>query len=110
LFDLAEGLHRLISHQTGLYDIPTAAGSKSAPLPICCCSVWRPSASRRPAASTICPAAAPARSEIRSASGFFVNGINVFDGTAYCRLAKRPGQVLDRFLPTAPAAMRSAAE
>src|SRR6202030_76077 len=41
--------------------------------------------------------------------GVFVNGTKVFDGTAYCQLAKGPGQVLARFLPTGPAEMRSAA-
>jgi N-acyl-D-amino-acid deacylase len=42
--------------------------------------------------------------------GVFVNGTKVFNATEYCRLAKGPGQVLDRFLPTGPAEMSSAAE
>ena len=41
--------------------------------------------------------------------GVFVNGVEVFDGRDYRRLAKGPGQVLDRFLPTGPALIRSAA-
>ena len=42
--------------------------------------------------------------------GVLVNGVRVFDGTQYSTLAKGPGQVLDQFLPTGPAAVRSAAE
>ena len=36
--------------------------------------------------------------------GVFVNGVRVFDGRDYVRLAHGPGQVLDRFLPTRGAA------
>ena len=42
--------------------------------------------------------------------GVFVNGFEIFDGARYCTLSRGPGKVLDRFLPTGPAAARSAAE
>ena len=42
--------------------------------------------------------------------GVFVNGVRVFDGEDYARLGKRPGQVLDRFLPARAAPLQSAAQ
>lgn len=42
--------------------------------------------------------------------GVFVNGARVFDGKDYARLAKGPGQVLERFLPARRPRRQSAAQ
>jgi N-acyl-D-aspartate/D-glutamate deacylase len=66
-FDIVEGIRRLTSHPADLYGIPTAAASRSARRPTCCCSMPRRSASRRPSGSPTCRAAAAAPSAGRSA-------------------------------------------
>src|SRR4051794_8625582 len=66
-FDLPEGVRRLTSHQAGLTAFPTAAGSRSAPAPTCCCSTPPRSGSLNLAVSTTCQAAGRARCAIRSA-------------------------------------------
>ena len=42
--------------------------------------------------------------------GVFVNGVKVFDGENYVKLAKGPGMLLDRFLPAWTSTLASAAQ
>ncbi len=104
-FDLVEGVRRLTSHQAGLYGLidrgRIAVGA------------WADMLLFDPATVGISPARRVAdlpgggRRTIRGpvgVHGVFVNGVEVFDGTDYARLAKGPGQVLDRFHPVGPGA------
>jgi N-acyl-D-aspartate/D-glutamate deacylase len=111
LFDLAEGVRRLTSHQAGLYGVPDRGRIEIgafADLLLFDPSTVGVSPARR---VNDLPGGGPRTiRDPLGIHGVFVNGTKVFDGREYCRLAKGPGQVLDRFLPTGPAEMRSAAE
>ena len=111
LFDLAEGVRRLTSHQASLYGIPDRGRIEAgafADLLLFDPATVGVSPARR---VNDLPGGGPRTiRDPLGVHGVFVNGTKVFDGTAYCQLAKGPGQVLDRFLPTAPAEVRSAAE
>ena len=110
-FDLAEGVRRLTSHQAGLYGIPDrgriAVGARADLL------LFDPgrvgiSAPRR---VNDLPGGGPRTiRDPLGVHGVFVNGVRVFDGSEYAKLSKGPGQVLDRFLPAGPGALRTAAE
>ena len=110
-FDLAEGVRRLTSHQAGLYGIPDRgriALGACADLLLFDPATVGISASRR---INDLPAGGPRTiRDPRGVHGVFVNGTRVFDGSAYARLDKGPGQVLDRFLPAARAGLANAAQ
>jgi N-acyl-D-aspartate/D-glutamate deacylase len=111
VFDLAEGVRRLTSHQAGLYGIPDRGRIEIgafADLLLFDPATVGVSPARR---VNDLPGGGPRtiRDPI-GVHGVFVNGVKIFDGTQYCALAKGPGHVLDRFLPTGPAAVRNAAE
>jgi N-acyl-D-amino-acid deacylase len=111
LFDLPEGVRRLTSHQAGLYGIPDRgriATGAFADLLLFDPDNVGVSAARR---VNDLPGGGPRTiRDPKGVHGVFVNGVEVFDGKDYRPLPKGPGQVLDRFLPTGPAAVRSAAE
>jgi N-acyl-D-amino-acid deacylase len=111
LFDLPEGVRRLTSHQAGLYGIPDRGRIET--------GAFADLLLFDPAAVGISPARrvndlpGGGPRTIRDplgVHGVFVNGVEVFDGKDYRRLDHGPGQVLDRFLPTGPALIRSAAQ
>src|SRR5437762_6944571 len=110
-FDLAEGVRRLTSHQADLYGIPDRGRIEVgafADLLLFDPATVGVSPARR---VSDLPGGGPRTiRDPLGVHGVFVNGVKVFDGTDYVQLGKGPGQVLDRFLPTAPAEMRSAAE
>ena len=111
LFDLAEGVRRLTSHQAGLYGIPDrgriATGAFADLLLFDPANVGVSPARR----VNDLPGGGPRTiRDPKGVHGVFVNGVEVFDGRDYRPMAKGPGQVLDRFLPTGPAPIRSAAE
>ncbi len=110
-FDLAEGVRRLTSHQAGLYGIPDRgriAVGACADLLLFDPATVGISASRR---VNDLPGGGPRTiRDPRGVHGVFVNGVRVFDGTAYVRLNKGPGRVLDRFLPAHAGAIASAAQ
>jgi N-acyl-D-aspartate/D-glutamate deacylase len=111
LFDLPEGVRRLTSHQAGLYGIPGRGRIETgafADLLLFDPDNVGVSPARR---INDLPGGGPRTiRDPKGVHGVFVNGVEVFDGRDYRRLDKGPGQVLDRFLPTGPAAVRSAAE
>src|SRR6266850_3672743 len=100
VFDLAEGVRRLTSHQAGLYGIPDRGrievGAFADLLLFDPASVGV-SAARR---VNDLPGGGPRtiRDPI-GVHGVFVNGVRVFDGKDYARLGRGPGQVIDRVLP-----------
>ncbi len=110
-FDIVEGVRRLTSHQAGLYGIPdrgrVAVGAHADLLLFDPATVGI-SAPRR---VNDLPSGGPRtlRDPI-GVHGVYVNGTRVFDGRDYARLAKGPGQVLDRFLPAREAGLASAAQ
>jgi N-acyl-D-amino-acid deacylase len=111
LFDLPEGARRLTSHQAGLYGIPDRGRIETgafADLLLFDPDNVGVSPARR---INDLPGGGPRTiRDPKGVHGVFVNGVEVFDGKDYRPMPKGPGQVLDRFLPTGPAAVRSAAE
>jgi N-acyl-D-aspartate/D-glutamate deacylase len=110
-FDLVEGVRRLTSHQAGLYGIPDRgriAVGACADLLLFDPATVGISPSRR---VNDLPGGGPRtiRDPI-GVHGVFVNGTRVFDGSDYVKLAKGPGQVLDRFTPAKAARLASAAQ
>src|SRR5271166_2055383 len=105
-FDLAEGVRRLTRHQAGLYGIPDRGRIETgafADLLLFDPATVGVSPARR---VNDLPGGGPRTiRDPLGVHGVFVNGVKVFDGTRYCPLAKGPGRVLDRFLPTPPPAM-----
>jgi len=110
-FDLVEGVRRLTSHQAGLYGIPDRgriAEGAFADLLLFDPAEVGISPARR---VNDLPGGGPRTiRDPKGVHGVFTNGIKVFDGKDYCRLGKGPGQVLDRFLPTGPARLATAAQ
>jgi N-acyl-D-aspartate/D-glutamate deacylase len=110
-FDLPEGVRRLTSHPADLYGIPDRgriAVGASADLLLFDPATVGISPSRR---VNDLPGGGPRTlRDPLGVHGVFVNGVRVFDGKEYARLAKGPGQVLDRFLPARRAALASAAQ
>jgi N-acyl-D-aspartate/D-glutamate deacylase len=105
LFDLPEGVRRLTSHQAGLYGIPDrgriATGAFADLL------LFDPDNVGVSPARRINDLPGGGPRTIRDPTGVhgvFVNGVEVFDGHDYRPLERGPGKVLDRFLPTGPAA------
>ncbi len=111
LFDLPEGVRRLTSHQAGLYGIPDRGRIETgafADLLLFDPDNVGVSPARR---INDLPGGGPRTiRDPKGVHGVFVNGIEVFDGKDYRPIAKGPGQVLDRFLPSGPGLVRSAAE
>jgi N-acyl-D-aspartate/D-glutamate deacylase len=110
-FDLVEGVRRLTSHQAGLYGIPDRgriAVGACADLLLFDPATVGISPSRR---VNDLPGGGPRtiRDPI-GVHGVFVNGTRVFDGHNYVKLAKGPGQVLDRFTLGKAAPLASAAQ
>jgi N-acyl-D-aspartate/D-glutamate deacylase len=111
LFDLPEGVRRLTSHQAGLYGIPDRgrieAGAFADLLLFDADNVGISPARR----VNDLPGGGPRTiRDPLGVHGVFVNGVEVYDGHDYRPLARGPGQVLDRFLPTSPAPIRGAAK
>src|SRR5712671_1246339 len=109
-FDLPEGVRRLTSHQARLYGIPDRgriALGACADLLLFDPSTVGISPPRR--VNDLPGGGARTLRDPIGVYGMFVNGVRVFDGQHYTHLDKGPGQVLDRFLPTA-ASMASAAQ
>ena len=110
-FDLPEGVRRLTSHQAGLYGIPDRGrievGAFADLLLFDPDSVGISPARR----VNDLPGGGPRTiRDPLGVHGVFVNGVQVHDGKNYRRLARGPGRVLDRFLPTGSGAVRTAAE
>jgi len=110
-FDLVEGVRRLTSHQAGLYGIPDRgriAVGACADLLLFDPATVGISPSHR---VNDLPGGGPRtiRDPI-GVHGVFVNGTRVFDGRDYVKLAKGPGQVLDRFTPAKAARLANAAQ
>jgi N-acyl-D-aspartate/D-glutamate deacylase len=100
-FDLPEGVRRLTSHPADLYGIPDrgriAVGAHADLLLFDPRTVGISDAERVP------DLPGGGRRTIRrpkGVHGVFVNGVQVFDGKDYAKLAKGPGQVLDKFNPS----------
>ncbi|HTZ38074.1 MAG TPA: amidohydrolase family protein [Stellaceae bacterium] len=111
VFDLAEGVRRLTSHQAGLYGIPDRgriAVGACADLMLFDPATVHVSAPRR--ANDLPAGATRTLRDPIGVHGVFVNGIRVFDGKDYAPLARGPGRVLDRFLHAGPGALASAAQ
>jgi N-acyl-D-aspartate/D-glutamate deacylase len=110
-FDIVEGVRRLTSHQAGLYgliDRGHIAVGAHADLLLFDPATVGISPSRR-----VRDLPGGGRRTIREPKGVhrvFVNGVEVFDGKDYARLAKGPGQLLDKFAPVGPQPQRRAAE
>ena len=104
LFDLAEGVRRLTSHQAGLYGIPDRGRIEAgafADLLLFDADAVGVSPARR---VSDLPGGGPRTiRDPLGVHGVFVNGVEVFDGRDYRPLGRGPGHVLDRFLPTGPA-------
>jgi N-acyl-D-amino-acid deacylase len=110
-FDLAEGVRRLTSHQAGLYGIPDRGRIQvgaHADLLLFDPATVGISAARR--VNDLPGGGLRTLRDPLGVHGVFVNGVRVFDGTDYARLAKGPGHLLDRFLPARRAALASAAQ
>jgi N-acyl-D-aspartate/D-glutamate deacylase len=110
-FDLVEGVRRLTSHQAGLYGIPDRG--RIAPGAFADLLLFDPEAVGISPARRVRDLPGGGQRTIRDpvgVHGVFVNGVRVFDGADYVRLAKGPGRVLDRFLPTGPVTPASAAQ
>jgi N-acyl-D-amino-acid deacylase len=106
-----DGVRRLTSHQAGLYGIPDCGRIKLGAFADLL--LFDPASVGVSLARRVNDLPGGGLRTIRDpigVHGVFVNGVKVFDGARYCQLAEGPGQVLDRFLPTGPAAVRSAAE
>jgi N-acyl-D-aspartate/D-glutamate deacylase len=110
-FDLPEGVRRLTSHQAGLYGIPDRgriATGAWADLLLFDPGVVGISPPRR---VSDLPGGGPRTlRDPLGVHGVFVNGVRVFDGKDYARLAAGPGQLLDRFLPARRPALVTAAK
>ncbi|HJU18115.1 MAG TPA: amidohydrolase family protein [Stellaceae bacterium] len=108
-FDLVEGVRRLTSHQAGLYGIPERgqiAPGVHADLLLFDPNTVGISPLRR---VNDLPGGGPRTiRDPLGVHGVFVNGVEVFDGREYCRMAKGPGRLIDRFRPTGLAARRAA--
>ena len=110
-FDIVEGVRRLTSHQAGLYGIPDRgriAVGAYADLMLFDPATVHVSAPRR-----VNDLPAGGQRTLRDpigVHGVYVNGTRVFDGSAYAKLTKGPGRVLDRFLPAREAGLASAAQ
>jgi N-acyl-D-aspartate/D-glutamate deacylase len=101
-FDLAEGARRLTSHQADLYGIPDRG--RIVPGAWADLLLFDPATVGIGAAERVADLPAGGRRTIRrpkGVHGVFVNGVRVFDGKDYVRLARGPGQVLDKFVPAA---------
>src|SRR5579863_1348499 len=99
-FDLPEGVRRLTSHQAGLYGIPDRG--RIAPGAWADLLLFDPATVGISAARRVndLPGGGPRTlRDPLGVHGVFVNGVLVFDGKEYARLATGPGRVLDRFLP-----------
>ena len=110
-FDIVEGVHRLTSHQAGLYGIldrGRVAVGACADLLLFDPATVGVSPARR---VWDLPGGGPLtlRDPI-GVHGVFVNGTLVFDGEKYARLDKGPGRALDRFLLTTAAPVALAAK
>ena len=110
-FDLAEGVRRLTSHPADLYGIPDrgriAVGAHADLL------LFDPATVGISAAERVADLPGGGKRTIRRPTGVhgvFCNGVRTFDGRDYTRLAKGPGQVLDRFNPSRDGSLRQAAE
>ena len=110
-FDLPEGVRRLTSHQAGLYGIPDrgriAVGAYADLL------LFDPATVGISPPRRVHDLPGGGTRTLRDPTGVhgvFVNGVPVFDGKAYARLEKGPGQVLDRFLPARAVPLASAAQ
>ncbi len=110
-FDIVEGVRRLTSHQAGLYGIPDRgriAVGAHADLMLFDPATVHVSAPRR-----VNDLPAGGQRTLRDpigVHGVYVNGTRVFDGSAYAKLTKGPGRVLDRFLPARDASLASAVQ
>jgi N-acyl-D-amino-acid deacylase len=101
-FDLAEGTRRLTSHQADLYGIPDRG--RIVPGAWADLLLFDPKTVGIGPAERIPDLPGGGRRTLRrpkGVHGVFVNGTRVFDGSDYTRLARGPGQVLDRFTPPA---------
>src|SRR5882757_4746686 len=111
VFDLAEGVRRLTSHQAGLYGIPDRGRIEVgafADLLLFDPATVGVSPARR---VNDLPGGGPRTiRDPLGVHGVFVNGTKVFDGTQYCALGTGPGQVLDRFLPARSPQLATAAK
>ena len=97
-FDIAEGIRRLTSHPADLYGIQDrgriAIGAHADLL------LFDPSTVGVSPAERVADLPGGGRRTIRRPLGVhavFCNGVKTFDGKDYTKLAKGPGQVLDRF-------------
>jgi N-acyl-D-aspartate/D-glutamate deacylase len=97
-FDIAQGIRRLTSHPADLYGIPDrgriAVGAHADLL------LFDPATVGVSPAERVADLPGGGRRTIRKpvgVHGVFCNGVKTFDGKDYTRLAKGPGQVLDRF-------------
>jgi len=103
-FNLAEGVRRLTSHPADLYGIPDRGRiSVGAHADLLLFDAERVGVTET---ERVADLPAGGRRTIRRSigvHGVFVNGVEVYDGTAYTALESGPGQVLDRFntLPVA---------
>jgi N-acyl-D-aspartate/D-glutamate deacylase len=110
-FDIVEGVRRLTSHQAGLYGIPDRGR-----IAVGACAdlmLFDPATVHISAPRRVNDLPAGGQRTLRDpigVHGVYVNGTRVFDGSAYARLAKGPGRVLDRFLPAREASLASAAQ
>jgi N-acyl-D-aspartate/D-glutamate deacylase len=98
LFDLAEGVRRLTSHQADLYGIEgrgrIEAGAHADLL------LFDPATVGVSPARRIADLPGGGKRTLRDPTGVhgvFVNGAKVYDAGGYTRLEKGPGHVLDRF-------------
>jgi N-acyl-D-aspartate/D-glutamate deacylase len=101
VFDLAEGVRRLTSHQAALYGLidrgRIAVGAHADMI------VFDPATIGIRPAERIADLPGGGSRFIRrpvGLHGVYVNGVRVFDGTDYARLPHGPGHVLDRFGPS----------
>jgi N-acyl-D-amino-acid deacylase len=110
-FDLPEGVRRLTSHQAGLYGI--AERGRITPGAFADLLLFDPAMVGVSPLRRVNDLPGGGPRTIRDplgVHGVFVNGRRVFDGKAYTRLDKGPGQVLDRFLPARDTRLASAAQ
>jgi N-acyl-D-aspartate/D-glutamate deacylase len=97
-FDIAEGVRRLTSHPADLYGIQNrgriAVGAAADLL------LFDPATVGVSPAERLADLPGGGRRTIRrplGVHGVFCNGVRTFDGKEYAKMAKGPGQVLDRF-------------